>query len=52
MYGRMKKLEDKDMESVSHVHLSGDERELVILDQTLLPGREEYISLVSAESMF
>ena len=40
------------MESVSHVHLSEDGRELVILDQTLLPGREEYISLKSAESMF
>lgn len=40
------------MEFVSHVHLSDDEKSLIILDQTLLPGREAYISLISAESMY
>jgi methylthioribose-1-phosphate isomerase len=40
------------METVDHVRLSEDGTRLVILDQTLLPNRREYIELASAQEMY
>jgi len=37
---------------VDHVRLTPDGRYLTILDQTLLPNREEYITLKTAEEMY
>ena len=33
------------MQTVDHIRLSADERELIILDQTQLPNRQVYLSL-------
>ena len=40
------------MQSVDHVRLSADERELIILDQTQLPNRQIYLSLRTREELF
>ncbi len=40
------------MQTVDHVHLSEDEKELIILDQTQLPNRRTYLHLRSREELF
>lgn len=40
------------MQTVDHVHLSEDEKELIILDQTQLPNRRIYLRLRSREELF
>ena len=40
------------MQSVDHVRLSADERELIILDQTQLPNRQIYLSLRTREELY
>ena len=40
------------MESVDHIHLSGDERSLIILDQTRLPNAQVYLTLETREECF
>ena len=42
---------EKDMEQCS-VHLSADERSVVILDQTLLPNETKYLSLKTPEEIY
>ena len=37
---------------IDHVHLSADERRLVILDQRRLPLHREYLVLATAEQMY
>ncbi len=40
------------MQTVDHVRLGEDENSLVILDQTQLPNRMEYLELTAAEEMY
>lgn len=40
------------MEKIDHIRLSDDEKSLIILDQSLLPGRREYIQLKTAGEMY
>ncbi len=40
------------MQTVDHVHLSEDEKALIILDQTQLPNRRIYLHLRSREELF
>lgn len=40
------------METIDHVRLSGDGKKLIILDQTQLPNRMEYLELTTAEEMY
>ena len=42
---------EKDMEQCS-VHLSSDERSVIILDQTLLPNETKYLSLKTPEEIY
>ena len=42
---------EKDMEECS-VHLSSDERSVIILDQTLLPNETKYLSLKTPEEIY
>lgn len=42
----------KKLSSVNHVRLSEDGRSVVILDQTLLPNEEKYLTLKTAEEMY
>ena len=40
------------MQTVDHVRLSADERELIILDQTQLPNRQIYLSIRTREELY
>lgn len=40
------------MQTIDHVRLSADETKLIILDQTQLPNRTEYLELSTAEEMY
>ena len=40
------------MQTVDHVRLSEDGKRLIILDQTQLPNRQEYLELTTAEEMY
>ena len=40
------------MNVIDHVRLNGDESELIILDQTQLPGRQVYLSLKTREELY
>ena len=40
------------MEKIDHIRLSEDDNSLIILDQTQLPNREEYLELRTPEEMF
>ena len=40
------------MQTVDHVRLSEDGKKLIILDQTQLPNRQEYLELETAEEMY
>ena len=42
----------KEVFNCENVHLSSDERSVVILDQTQLPNRTEYLTLRTREEMF
>ncbi len=40
------------MEKINHIRLSEDDNALIILDQTQLPNREEYLELKTPEEMY
>ena len=43
---------EKEMKKVTNVRLSGDRSAVIIIDQTKLPGREEYLELRTAEEIY
>lgn len=40
------------MQTIDHVRLSADEKELIILDQTQLPNRQSYLTLHTREELY